>query len=135
MDFQRDPAAYIDSLRDKSGAQAGLWFPDVMTIYGPGTETPDGAGGFTTAPTVIAANVRCKHKLLTQGAAELLAGGQVEAVSTHTIECPYGTDIKASYYVVVAARGDVPALTFQINGAFESSTQNWLKFGATLKGR
>lgn len=128
-------ATALERARAKLSTKADKFLPDLCTIYGPGTETRDAYGNVTTADTSLASSVPCKYEALS--AFERSVGGSIAASSTHRLRMPANAvtlGIEENMRIVVAARGVVPALTFEVTGRLDASTDLMLSVAAVLRG-
>lgn len=126
----RDASQQIDYVRSK--IRTSRVFTDTCTIYRDREPEGDGAGGFTSEPSSIE-GVPCCYSVLSTY--EIKAGGvAVIAGATHKLTFLPTTDIKAADKVVIAARGNVPELTFFVIGRREAATKALLYVDAKLDG-
>lgn len=128
-------ATAIEEVRAELSTAATEFLPDTCTIKAPGTETRDAYGEITTTDGDAATLVPCKYEALS--AYEQSVGGSTVGSATHRLRLPANAvtlAIQPNRRIVVDTRGLVPALTFEVTGRLDASTDVMLTLAATLKG-
>lgn len=95
---------------------------------------PDGFGGTTETPTTIASSVKCFYEAF-KSPMQLSVGGADLTSLTHkiTLEATAATmAIKSDYQIVVAARGNKGALTFEKPVTLDGSYTPLVEVAAVL---
>jgi len=98
------------------------------------SSTPDGFGGSTDAPTTLASGLRCFYEAF-KTPMQVSAGGASLTSLTHkiTLESTVVTKaIQSDYQIVVAARNDKPALTFERPVTLDGSYTPLVEVAAVL---
>lgn len=109
-------------------------FIDRATIYGKTETGPDGWGGTTDTAPAVASNVKCLYEDDSDSTSQV-AGGPLSYV-THKIYLIASSavrNIASDYKIVIAARGDMPSLTFEQPVVIDSTFNPIVVVGAKVK--
>lgn len=95
-------------------------FPDTSTISRPTTTLSD-YGSATPSYSSVATNVGCSWKPSGSDAKEHVRALKIQGIATYALEFTVGTDVRQADRVVVAARGEEAARTFEVKGIIRVS--------------
>ena len=122
----------ITRVRSKLDAKASKFMADTCTIKLV-TPSSDDYGGSTDTETTVASDVPCNYKALNPLQTEI--AGRSVIGRTHTITFPSNANTEAilpKHKIVVNARGNTPALTFNDPIVLPGSLEPFLTVAATL---
>lgn len=122
----------INQIRAALSAAAPAFMADTCDVFllTPG---PDDYGGSTNTSSTVASSVPCDYEALSPFQTEI--GGRLITGRTHKITLPSNATTEAilpKHKIVVAARGNTPALTFNDPIVLPDSLSPFLEVAATL---
>lgn len=122
----------IEQIRSALNRSARQFFPDLCSISSLVPSTDDSGGSGDTA-TPLASNVPCSYKSLSPS--QLQVAGRVLVGLSHVIKLPSNAvtqGIKPTQQIVIAARGNTPALTFQNPVVLDNATAPFVSVAAMV---
>lgn len=122
----------INQIRTALNAAASSFMADTcdIVLLTPGN---DDYGGSTNTPTTVASNVPCDYEALSPFQTEI--GGRLITGRTHKLTLPSNATTEAilpKHKIVVAARGNTSALTFNDPIVLPDSLGPFLEVAASL---
>ena len=117
-------------------AAVSPYLPDTCTVKSVAVGSPDGFGGTTFTNPTVASNIPCLYEPM-RPMTLVSTGGAVSGATRHRIFLLMDdVDLQAIgpfYQIVVAARGDKGALTFEDCQRLDESNEVLLTVSAVLK--
>ena len=105
----------LNALADYAGMIIDTRFPDTCSVSRPTFTTGD-YGTSTPSYSNVATNVNCSWGPSGKDAKEYVRALQITGVTVYLIAMKATIDVKPKDRIVVAARGDEPARTFEVKG-------------------